>query len=352
MYRVRRYWLTIAFLLGFVLDNLTLNRVDQVFDNIVLFTYVILAMASLLVLYAAVAGKLPERIQRFSKTYTPLLVQFSFGGLLSGMLIFYARSGTIYDSWPFILLILLVIYGNETIRDRTRRLVFNLSILFVGLFSYVVLVVPVLTGFMGPWIFLGSGFLALFIMYVFFRLLRLIVPNYIKLQLRSIVFSIGFIFVSLNFLYFANIIPPIPLSLKDVGIYHSAVKFENGDYQLTYEKPPWWLFLRDSDKNFHYGGGDNIYCFASVFAPAKLTTDIYHRWEKLNESNGDWEEHGRFSYSIEGGRGTGFRGFTLIRNYSDGDWRCTVETERGQVIGRETFTILPGGRGELVTQVK
>lgn len=353
MYRVRRYWLTIAFLLGFVVDNITLNRVDQLFDNIVLLSYVMLAMASMLVLYAGVAGKVPERIEPFMRTYAPLLVQFSFGGLLSGMLIFYGRSGTLYDSWPFLLIILTVIIGNEKIRDRARRLVFNMAILFVGLFSYVVLIVPVITGWMGPWIFLGCGLIALMIIYGFFRLLYRIIPNFIYLQMRPVVFVVGLIYLSLNFLYFANVIPPIPLSLKDVGIYHSVVRFDDTDeYQLTYEKPAWWQFLRKSDKDFHYEPGDNIYCFASVFAPTRLATDIYHKWEKYDETLGEWQKHGRFSYSIEGGRGNGYRGYTLIKNYSEGKWRCTVETERGQVIGREVFTIESGERGELVTRVE
>jgi hypothetical protein len=282
--------------------------------------------------------------------YAPLAVQYAFGGLLSGMLIFYGRSGTLYESWPFLLLILVVIFGNELIRDRAARLVFNLAIFFVGLFSYLVLIISVLSGKMGAWVFLLSGILAIIILYGFIRLLRLIVPNFITMQLRSIVFTVGMIYLSLNFLYFTNIIPPIPLSLKDVGIYHSVVKFGDGTYRLTYEKPKWWQFYKKSDNTFHYEEGDNVFCFASVFAPTRLATDIYHHWERYNDETSKWEEHGRFSYAIEGGSDRGYRGYTLVRNYAVGKWRCTVETERGQVIGRETFTIESGPRGELVTR--
>ncbi len=352
IYKVKRHWLTIAFVLGFALDNITLNRVDQVFDNIVLLSYVILAMVSLLLLYASSAKKLPEKILPLGKRYSSLLLQFSFGGLLSGMLIFYGRSGSWFESWPYMVLILAVIYGNETIKNRAKRLVFNIAVLFVGLFSYIILVIPVLTGKMGAWIFVSSGLLALFIMIGFIKLLRRIVPNFIHLHLRAVVFTIGIIFTSLNFFYFANIIPPIPLSLKDVGIYHSVVRFDNGDYQLTFEKPRWYEFLRNSDKKFHYESGDNIYCFSSVFAPTRLTTDIYNKWERYNEELGKWEEYGRYSYPISGGRNSGFRGYTLIKNYTNGTWRCTVETERGQVIGREKFEIVDGEKPDLVTRLE
>ena len=123
----------------------------------------------------------------------PLLVQYAFGGLLSGMLIFYGRSGSWLESWPFLVMILLAIYFNETITDRSSRLIYNLVIFFVGLFSYVILVVPVLSGKMGALAFLASGLLALALMYLFLRLLHKVIPNFVELQIKSIVFSIGLV---------------------------------------------------------------------------------------------------------------------------------------------------------------
>jgi hypothetical protein len=346
----RHHWLTVAFLLGFVLDNLTLNRVDQVFDNVVLLTYVILAMISILLLYAGIAERYSDRVNIFLKDKSPFLMQYAFGGLLSGMLIFYGRSGSLAESWPFLLLILGVIYGNETIKNRGQRLVYNLVIFFVGLFAYLVLVVPVVLGKMGPVVFVGSGILALVIMYFFFGLVERIVPNFVELQKRKLVFIIGLIYLTLNVLYFTNLIPPIPLSLKHVGVYHSVVRYEDGRYELAYEKPKWWEWYRKSDSTFHYMQGENIFCYASVFAPSRLATQIYHHWEYYDEAQGQWIDHGRFAYSIQGGRDDGYRGYTQISNYREGEWRCTVETERGQVIGKEEFTIASGKKASLVTR--
>ncbi len=350
---VRRYWMTIAFILGFVVDNLTLNRVDQVFDNVILATYVVLAMGSILFLYAGAAEKLPEQYNRYARQYAPLVMQYAFGGLLSGMLIFYGRSGAWAASWPFLAVIIGAIFGNELVKDRSSRLIYNITILFIGLFSYVVLVVPVVTGWMGPWVFIGSGLLAVVIMYWFVRLLYRIIPRFLELHMKAVVFSVGAIFAGFNFLYFANIIPPIPLSLKDVGIYHSVVRFENGDYQVRYEPGAWWQPFKDSDRVFHPESGGNVFCFAQVFAPTRLDTDIVHRWYYKNETTGDWEERFELAYPIQGGRGDGYRGYTLMRNYEDGKWRCSVETERGQVLGREVFWIdSTAPVGELVTEVR
>ncbi len=338
--RTKRHWMTLAFLFGFFLDNLTLNRIDQLFDNFILASYVILAMTSLLLLYAAAAEKITGKFGELSRKYAPLFVQFAFGGLLSGVLIFYGRSGSWEQAWPFMLIILLAIYGNETIADRTSRLIYNLSILFIGLFAYTVLVIPVVTGIMGPWIFVGSGVLALIVMYGFMRLLHLIVPIFIAMHKKAIIFTIGTIFVSFNLLYFTNIIPPIPLSLKEVGIFHNVVRVENGDFQLTHVEGRWYQPFKNSDRVFYSRSADAVFCFAKVFAPTRLRTDIYHKWEYYDEYLSQWVQHSRLSYSIVGGRDRGFRGFTFIRNYGKAvRWRCTVETGRGQVLGRDRFTI-------------
>lgn len=351
--RVKRHWLTVAFFLGFIVDNITLNNVEQVFDNIVLASYVLLAGGSLLVLYASAAQKLPPQYLARAERWSPLLLQFSFGGLLSGILIFYSRSGSFFVSWPFLLLIIVVIVGNEMLRRRAQRLVFNLSILFVGLFSYLVLAVPVLLGKMGAWIFLLSGLLAAAIMFFYVRLLRRVIPNFLAANLRMVIFSLGTIFVSLNFLYFANIIPPIPLSIKHVGIYHNVEHNEDKtEYYVTYEKGKWYNFFKDSDTTYHYEAGDGVFCFAAVFAPTRLSTNIFHRWEYYEEEHKEWRTHDRIEYAISGGRGDGYRGYTVVRNVREGTWRCTVETERKQVLGREKFEIEERFPDELVTETR
>lgn len=349
---VRKRILTLMFLLGFVLDNLTLNSVDQKFDNFVLSTYVVLAMTGIVLLYAGIAERFSERVSRFFYKWSPMLIQYAFGGLLSGMLIFYGRSSSLIDSWPYILVILVAIYGNETIRNRDQRFVYNLAIFFVGMFSYVVLLVPVVLGKMGPLVFVGSGFVALFVMYWFFRLLSRVVPHFILLQKRIVVFTIGLIYVGFNILYFTNIIPPIPLSLKDAGIFHNVVRAEDGIYSLTYEKPTWWHVFQKDDVQFHARPGDALFCYASVFTPMRLSVKVFHRWEYFDEESNVWKEHGRYAYTIAGGRGDGYRGYTQVSNYTEGKWRCTVETERGQVLGREVVTVVEGTLRELVTRTQ
>jgi len=349
---VEHHWLTLAFVFGFLNDFLLLNQVDNLFDNLILLFYVVLAIISIVLFYTAVAGKLSDKWNEKMLTYASIAIQYSFGGILSGMLIFYGRSASFGDGWPYLLLIAVIIYLNERVTKKSGRLVLMLSIFFPALFSYMVLVVPVLLGEMGDLIFIGSGLLALLIIGVLVFILKLIIPNFMALQMRMIVFSIGCIYAGMNFLYFFNIIPPIPLSLNDVGIYHSVIRFENGQYQLKYEAGKWWQFWKRSDDVFHPSIGDNAYCFANVFAPTRLSTEIYHHWEYYDTTLNKWMTHARIPYPIHGGRQDGYRGYTQIGSYREGKWRCSVETERGQVLGREVFQIDDSLKtSELVTRV-
>lgn len=357
IHHVKRHGLTVSFFFGFIVDSLTLNRVDHVFDNIVLAWYIVLAMASMLILYAATAGKMPEKILEkygwYLREWSPLVIQYALGGLLSGMLIFYSRSGSWWASWPFLLVILGVMVGNERLTRRGEWLLLNLTMLFVGVFSYAALIVPVVLGKMGAWIFLLSGVLALVVMYGFARLLMLIVPNFMKANMRMITFTLLITYVILNVLYFTNAIPPIPLSLKELGVYHNVEKLEGGSYALTYEKGKWYEPFKDSDTTFHYQTGDMIYCFASVFAPTRLSAEIFHRWEYYVLEDHEWRTHSRLSYGIDGGRDGGFRGFSWVRHPTEGTWRCNVETARKQVLGSETFKVVNGSVPQgLVTELR
>ena len=103
--KAKRHWLTVIFLLGFVTDYLLLNRIDDKFDNAILLFYVVLATGSLLLFYVGVSDKWGYKWSPKLLKYTPPLMQYSFGGLLSGMLIFYGRLIDCCITWEFILLV-------------------------------------------------------------------------------------------------------------------------------------------------------------------------------------------------------------------------------------------------------
>jgi hypothetical protein len=306
---------------------------------LVLFFYVVLATTSLILFYVGVAEKVFGKISKFFRTSMPVLMQYSFGGLLSGMLIFYGRSGDLLVSAPFLLLIIGVIFANELVQKRSNRLLYNLVVYFIGVFSYLVLIVPVMIGEMGDVIFVGSGLLSLLCIFFLLKILGHIIPNYMVLEKRHIVFSIGSLYAFFNILYFLNMIPPIPLSLTELSVYQEVERTATGGYRITKESQPWWRGQYSVlSPVFHPLPGGGAYCFARVYAPTSLKTEIVHRFEYYDETDG-WVTRFTHPYTVTSENKNGYRGYTTTKNLIDGKWRCGVETERGQVLGRLTFIV-------------
>jgi hypothetical protein len=326
-----------ALVFGFILDNLTLTRIDRVFDNTVILTYLFLIGGALLCINLAQGGVFSEQTQQRIQSIFPVLLQFAFGGIFSAFFIFYSRSGTLVSSWPFILFLLGLLIGNESFRQRYTRLRFQVVIFFTTLFSFFVYFVPVVTKIMNPWIFLVSGALSLLSIVFFIQLLGYFLPQLIQRNKKWFTGVIGSIFVLLNILYFANIIPPIPLALKDIHLAHSVVR-SGDDYILAVEETSFlkrW-FTREV---YHYYPGESAFVFSSVFAPADLDTKIRQCWEYFNTQADNWEQTGCIVFPISGGRDGGYRGYSRKTFLFEGKWRVNVETERGQLIGRVTFFV-------------
>jgi Protein of unknown function (DUF2914) len=348
-HHVKKHWLTASFVLGFASDVIMLNQVDSLGDNLILLGYVILASLSLLLFYVGIAEGWGERLSKKLRRFMPAVMQYSFGGLLSGMLIFYGRSGDWITSAPFLLLILSVIFGNELVNKRSDRLVYHVSLYFIGVFSYIVLVLPVIFGVMGDLMFFLSGIVALIVVTILVQLLYRIVPNFMRVNTRRIILIIGAIYTTFNVLYFTAVLPPIPLSLTKLEMVHSVEKTDDGSYRVVTETQSWWRQLPFMRAQLHPSDG-SLSCFARVYAPAKLATEIYHRWE-YKDAGGSWVNKGRIEYPIAGTNKGGYRGYTTISGVQSGTWRCSVETARGQVLGRSTVVVNVGAKPQnLVTQ--
>ena len=218
------------FITGFIVDNLTLTRIDRIFDNIILLSYLVLALIAILVINKFQSGGLA--------TASLLLMQYAFGGLFSGYLIFYTRASTFVASWVFIFILVILFIANERLRESYSWARFQIGIYYVALFSYLVFSVPVLIGRMDEFIFILSGVISLVIISYVIKLIRWVNP-FSVIHLVSIWFLIGAIFVGFNFLYFTNIIPPVPLSLKESVVAHSVRKI-GSQYEIKSETYDWW----------------------------------------------------------------------------------------------------------------
>jgi hypothetical protein len=340
-----------ALFVGFGFDLFLAKRPDNITDHILLLAYLTVAGAVIILLNRRQIRK-KEQEHSAEPLLLLLMLQFCFGGLASNFLILYGKSGTFTVDILFLGFLVALVFGNEYLRSRYAQLRFNVGVYYLLILTYCVIAVPVfVTHTIGVWVFILSGLISLGAVAVFLFLLTVIVfrgREPAKLfGVSSLVLGIFLIF---NLLYFLNIIPPVPLSLKDIGIYHSLLKRSDGNYVALYEPAPWWQFWRDTDATYTLGAGDSAFCFSSVFAPTNLTVPIYHRWEQYNAGKKDWETQSLVTFPIAGGRNDGYRGYSVKSALTPGQWRCDVETQGGALIGRTSFTVINSSSSPALSQ--
>lgn len=321
--------ISLAFLIGgFIFDNLTLQRVDFLLDNLVLLAYLVVVALGILLINL--------KAEKFSYL-APYAMQFAFGGLFSGYIVFYFRSASLTVSWPFLLMLAVFFIGNEFFRRRYELLAFHLAIFFVAVFSYSIFSLPVIFHRLGTDIFILSGLVSLAIAASLIYLIKKIAPERVAGHRALIFCVIGAIYLTFNLFYFTNIIPPTPLALKEAGIYQRVERVPDG-YSILTEKRAWYeIFTRN---RIHLPPGQPAYAYSAVFAPTKLESQIFHRWSFYDETRERWVEASRIGFTIVGGRDRGYRGYSVKENISPGRWQVDVITERGQIIGRMRFWIV------------
>lgn len=340
-----------AFLAGFIFDNLTLTRIDAAFTQAALGAHLSFAALGILLFQVSESGFFRWGLLARLASLLPLAIQFFFGALASGFFVFFSRSGVLATSYPFLLFLGALLVGNELFRARFARLAFQLTVFFAMLLSFSALFVPVFLGKMGAAVFLLSVALAFVIFRIFLFLLSFVAGERLRERRRRILAAVWGIAAFFVILYFWNIIPPIPLSLKHIGVYHSVEK-RGGDYRVSFEPSKSFASFGLISRTFNAREGEPVYVFSSVFAPAKLETTIFHEWYFLNEERGKWELAGRIRFPIIGGRESGYRGWSVNERAVPGRWRVDVATGRGQLVGRIAFVVVSGTAPELNTALR
>lgn len=267
----------------------------------------------------------------------PIITQFSLGGFWSGFLVFYGRSAAVSASWPFLLLIVVILVANEFLKKYHDRLVFTSVLFFFAMYSYAIFAVPVYTGMIGTTTFLESGALAIVVFTLFTILLRIFGRERFMNDVWNIRVGAAIVLVVINVCYFTNILPPLPLAAKSAGIYHTVWRVP-GNYFAETESQSWRVKYLGSPAQMHVTAGDTLYAYSSIFAPTTLATVVVHRWQWYDPQKKEWITKSRISYPIVGGRDGGYRGYSAVPISAPGDWRVSIETVEGLVIARLPFT--------------
>lgn len=337
--KYEKYTGLVIFGVGFIWDSLTMTRVDSVIDNVILLFYFVFIGAMIFLTVRRQCGRVPPAwIQKFEPKFL-WAMQFCFGGLFSSYVIFYFKSASFTRTQFFFLILVCLWVGNEFLEQRLKNCMLLAVLYCFCLFSFLAFFLPVITTKVNFWIFLIAGFISLAVSLALFSFAFMADRDGWRNRMKPIGALIFSTFLLVNILYFANLIPPVPLALKDAGIYHNVQKTKAG-YLVQYIPPPFYRFWRKWDDPFYYAPGEAVHCYAAVFAPRGVRLPVFHVWSR--KTSAGWVRTDLLKVEIAGGSDEGWHVYTRKRNgIVPGKWRVEVETERGQTLGRIDFTVEP-----------
>jgi len=329
-------WLTPVVLIGgFILDNLTLRRSDLLIENILLLLYFVVLMSALL-LFHKLQSRLSKSVQSLGfESFLFLVIQFIFGGLFSALTVFYIKSASFFASWPFLLVLFGGMIATEYFKKHFNQFLVQLTALYLLLFTYSIVLVPLIVRSIGTIIFLLSGIVSLVLITGYLFLFQKTVPQFfVKRKLKITGVIVG-VFVMMNFFYVSDLIPPIPLALKESGVYKSVVRTNDNYAFSSFESDFAWLSLK---QEYDIPKGSSVSFYSSIYAPIKFEQFITHEWQKKNSDN-KWTTVSRVRFPIYGGRESGYRGYSTSSQVTKGEWRVLVKINSGQILGGETFLV-------------
>lgn len=337
-----------SLIFGFVFDALTLKRVDTLWENIWILGHLVVVGTFIVLIHLQKNELGGEQNPKKTHFWYVNILQFFFGGILSTYLVFYFRSADIFVTWPFVFLLLLAFIANESLKRHYIRLSFQISLFFLSIYSFAIFLVPVVTHKIGAIVFLFSGLISLVFITLFLLVLFYFIKDKFAESKKLIILLISSIFILINLLYFTNLIPPIPLSLKDAGIYHSIQKNTSGNYEITYEDHDWMDYF-NLYPNYNEVAGKPVYAFSAIFSPKELNLTIVHEWQRYDKIQKKWITDREINLPVIGGRDGGFRTYSMRSNLIAGKWRVNIKTEHGQTIGHLRFNVVVADTEPLLT---
>ncbi len=350
--RFERFLMPVALLFGVAFDFITFRALR--IESAIVLLIVHLAAALTLMVYMHVSDEFlldrKIRILSYIRLIAPFVLQISLGALLGASFIFYWFGGALSVSWPLLIIIAALMVFNETLRHAFQDPRVQWGVYTFILISMGMLMLPFWTGRMGTDIYVLSNFVTFTIIGLVLIVLCRTVGR-VRQQIASIVASVVLVAAVMAVLYFGNIIPPLPLSLREAGVYHQLHRVGQ-DYTVLSERESFVQRLVPGQR-VHAASGQRLYAFSSVFAPTDLRTRIVHEWQKYDERKHVWVTQSRSLFAVTGGRQSGYRGYSYTTRTTPGRWRVNIQTERGSTLGRLYVRVLAASSDtELVELIK
>ncbi len=348
--KYREHSTTIIFVVGLFIDMLILPDIDdpkaRYFGAAYLLGIAALIMFREWLVSRNTATLTEQRIYGFS-TFSIACLS---GSALSFICIFAFRSAALSVSWPLFLLLIICILANELVSNHNFRFTLDVGVLYVALLFYVIFNLPLLLKEQNDIVFgIAVGItVGISLLYTYFLRFMSDTAKFEAPRIYALAFGIP-MFVGM--LYFLNVLPAVPLSLKTSGIYHNIIHTSSGEFIGQVEKDT-RSFSNLRPPIYHLTKEDpGVYFFSAVDAPAELSAPISHVWEYYDGKSSKWIPSSTISFTLEGGRNDGYRAYSIKENITEGLWRVTVNVDGNRVVGRLKFEVVNANK-TLTSEVK
>jgi hypothetical protein len=322
------------FIAGFLFDILTLGRIDSWLTIGQQAVYLVLVTLMLLQMLKEDGQPAPDlaaasKLKRWYYEYRSPAIHFLLGALLSAYTLFFFKSSSLLVSFGFLAVLALLLVANELPRFKALGLPFKFALLGLCWLAYFAYVVPVLIGQTGLFVFLASMAVGC----IPYLLIGFVLS---KQQKQKVLVPLGCMLIVFLGFYLFRLIPPVPLSIPFMGVYHGVERTEAG-YRLSHERP-FWRIWHNGDQWFQAQPGDRVHVYFRIFSPSRFQDQVQMRWY-LDEPARGWTLQDTIPIKIVGGREQGFRGYGAKTKYQAGDWKVQIETTDAREIGRIYFKL-------------
>ncbi len=321
-------------------DTVAVGRVDSwhmIAQQIVYLAIVTAVLTQMFFVPDEPAAEGLSPVKRFYYRHRVALLSFFLGTLLNVYTLVFFKSSSLLVSFAFMLVMVGLLFLNEFGPFKRTGLAFRFALLSLCGLSFCATVVPVVFGQVGTAIFLASMALGCLPMVALAAWIRKWAPERAAAVRNELLVPFGLMLILFLGAYLLRVIPPVPLSVPFIGVYHAVERTPEG-YRLSHERQR-WAFWRNGDQEFRAQPGDRLYVFFRVFSPASFADEVRMRWFH-REAHG-WALQDTIPIKIVGGRAEGFRGYGFKSKYQPGAWKVQIETTDEREIGRVYFDVEP-----------
>jgi hypothetical protein len=348
--KVAPHTTTLIFLFGFVFDMLILPDIDNVFTKYIGGVYIIVIAFLIAFREWLVSRNTASHTEQRLFSFASFGIAYFSGSALSFIFVYALRSAALSASWPLFVILLLCMIANEGIKTHTYRFTLDIMVLFVALVFYVIFNAPFFVLQQSDTIFYISIVVSALCALVYVALISRL--SEITEEETGKMYALGAgvpMFIAM--LYLLNMIPAVPLSLTESGMYHNIVRNGNGGF-VVQEEVKGRKYIQGFFPVTHtmFEGERDIFFLSSVRAPRNMEATLTHVWEYYDENKKTWVEVTRVPFVLSGGRVEGFRAYSKKESIFVGRWRVTVKLGDSRVIGQYRFFVKEGEQIMLKTK--